>query len=314
MRGDVHAPAQEKTVFGIQSDERGLGAAAFDMPAISCSAFHRIRAIESQMTPIGVQQFSPDSMDDFIRRHSIYLSLPTALAEGYGLQYTTEFYSAEAYVFFMYRFAMYLDEAIDENRPMQFIPAFSYWTMAQQIISAVSNESPLSILKSIGLFSRLEATLRTVEEERFLMRNQAARTQERFTKIAAQKCALAHLAPSIMRAAAGHADSNHIEAAQRNALDHIHVGMQWVDDVIDLRKDLATNQPSLLRERIQAHSSGDIDHRQFAYQHGLVAQNLNDASREFDEAEAALSEIPSVGMRTIISKLRNIHAEAMGSI
>lgn len=155
-------------------------------------------------------------------------------------------------------------------------------------------------------------TFRTLYQERRQASHLLAeRTQ--FTEIAINKAKLSHLVPKFIALRAdNHDETDFISACQCKALDHMHVGMQWMDDVQDVAHDLDQGQPTWTLRLLEAWcEENDIQMRslsqslirKLAYTSGIASQCAKEAIIEFEQAKRAISNLHMPMLNEILHAL-----------
>jgi hypothetical protein len=236
---------------------------------------------------------------DKAKRNFFYLALTRTLNEAYGAPVGPELDALEASIYFLYQHVMHVDAAIDGQQPLLLPRGNAYLVLGlDQMRAAISTQQQFNALRAMS-FRQMQATLATVEMERF--EGDVPRLgYDGYAAIARQKCVMADLVPHALACMHANDGIEDVRDAQVTSLAHVHIGMQWVDDLADLDKDRANRQPSLLwsrlsdwamEEGIDLANVDDRRLRQLAYISGLASKALTEGIAEFRSALTCVAHL-----------------------
>lgn len=249
---------------------------------------------------------SEDRISKTAARNFFYLTLAHACAEPYAVKVTVAAAPVVAKIgaaaYFLCQYVMSVDDVVDRHHHALLVDGTAALMLAlEQLRDAAPSAVVFNELQR-AVLGQLRSTLSTVEMEKQQGPTPCCWNYQRYAQIAVQKCSMANIVPlAIARCAAtATADkSDVLYRAQVDALSHVHIGMQWIDDLADVAEDRDFRQPSLLLSRlgswckthqIEIQSVDDIRLRKLAYVSGIAAQALNEAINEFNEAKACVKD------------------------
>lgn len=236
-----------------------------------------------------------------LERNITYLAMPRAMAEAYQLKTTKEFPGdgLTLGLLQLYQFIMTFDHGMDDSSPSSLLQAFRMYRHAvPQILGALPSHAHAEVNRQLD--NCLLRTFTALNEERCGIDNPTM-DKSHFEKIAIGKASLSHLVPSLIAIRSGIGEeSKHVVRLQISALDHMHIGMQLIDDIQDVSRDLASGQPTwplLLLEKWCRDNSIVIRElpfetvRKLIYTTGIALRCIEDATHNFKLANEAIASL-----------------------
>lgn len=286
---------KDMTQGEYQYSAKARDAAMHAMQLLQMStAWKEIEAIKAS----GESQYRTENS---FERNITYLAIPAAMAEAYLPTSEQNLPGDDLTVGLLqlYQFIMAFDHGIDDVNADAFLQAFR---MYRHAVPRILSVFPVNLHDNVLL--RLDACMLDTFKALYQERKQTGcilTKKAQFADIAVNKAKLSHLVPVLIALHAGVSDGvGSISACQCKALDYMHIGMQWMDDVQDVARDQRQEQSTwalrLLDEwcdsnGIQMRTLDPELLRKLAYTSGIASICTREAIIEFEKAKLAISDI-----------------------